>query len=336
MVTKVQLTSQHVVDSLPHSILVFDSADRLVMANQAAKALMGTDLRLIQAEGWTAAQVLFNARPVDQIKPIDEIRRSVLNGGDPARFYIYRSAERLPCWLSGLNDGDERYTLVAVDRPDWSAMNDVLEKYLEEVRDVMLSTKGHTDLIVQSIAKAKPGTTAEQISGRVAGFAKLIDIHMFRLQALTAMIERLDHLRTGVLREQVGGSRRKIVLSEYMEDFLESLDEIQLVDPESDQGDYRKRIQAIVPPKLTVMASPASPDHCLARHSTECYYVQYAWAAHQGDRLRQPGRLGSDRHRRRGLRDPAGRTRAGVRAVYASAATADYGRVRLRFGPVSG
>ncbi|MCK6577573.1 MAG: ATP-binding protein [Anaerolineae bacterium] len=255
MATKSQLTSQHLADGFPHSVLIFDSADRLVMVNQAAKALLGADLKLIQAEGWSAAQVAFNARLVDHGRTIDDIRRAVIAGDDAVRFSIYRSGERIPCWVSSMHEGGEKYTLLTLDKPDWSAMNDVFDKYLSEVRDVMVATQGHTDLIVQLISRAKPGTSAEQISGRVTGFAKLIDIHMFRLQSLTNMVERLECLRTGLLREQVSGERRKIVLADFMEDFLESLDEIQLVDPESDQGDYRRRIQSIIPPKLAIYAS---------------------------------------------------------------------------------
>lgn len=240
---------------MAQGVLVFDSTDRLVMVNEAARSLLGADLKLVASEGWSAASVLFNARLGHGAKRVEEVRTQVHADGNAARFSVYRSGERLPGWISLLKDGPLTYTMVSIERPDWSAMRDLMEKYLDEVREVMHSTKGHTDLIVQSISRAKAGTTAEQIAPRVTGFARLIDIHMFRLRALTDMIERLEKIRTGAIREDVAAARRKITLSDYMEDFLEELDEIQLVDPENDPGDYRRRIQSIIPAKLAISSS---------------------------------------------------------------------------------
>lgn len=252
--TKTQLAAQSMIDSMTQSVLVFDSADRLALANDAARALFATDMKLIQSEGWGAAQVLFNTRQAANSRRADEVRKDVLLNGQAARFYIYRGGERLPCWLSSFTDGGEKFTMVAVDRPDWTALNDIMAKYLDEVREVLHATQGHTDIIVQSLVRAKPGTSAEQVAGRVTGFARLIDIHMFRLRALTDMVERLERIRTGAVREVAAQGRKRINLADFMEDFVEALDEIKLVDPESDAGDYRKRIQAIVPPKLALAA----------------------------------------------------------------------------------
>lgn len=235
--------------------MVFDSADRLVMVNQAAQSMLGADLKLIQTEGWSAASVLFNAGLAPLAEKIEVVRDHVLNNGSAERFYIFRSGERIPCWISALRDGGDTYTLINVEKPDWTALSDLLEKYLDEVREVLLSAQGHTDLIVQSISRAKPGTTAEQVSPRVTGFARLIDIHMYRLRALTDMVERLERIRVGAVKDEIINAQRKIVLLEYLEDFLESLDETRLVDPENDPGDYRRRIHSIIPPKLAVRCS---------------------------------------------------------------------------------
>ncbi|MDZ4770571.1 MAG: ATP-binding protein [Chloroflexota bacterium] len=253
--TKTQLAAQSLIDSMAPSVLVFDSADRLVLTNESAKALFGADLRLIQAEGWGAAQVLFNAKQVAHARKIDEIRKGVLTSGEAARFTIYRGGERLPGWISTFSEGGDKLTMVAVDKPDWSALNDLMSKYLDEVREVMHATQGHTNIIVQSISRARAGTTAEQIAPRVTGFARLIDIHMFRLRALTDMVERLERIRTGAVRDLAARGKKRISFADYMEDFVEALDESQLVDPENDPGDYRKRIQAIIPPKLMLSAS---------------------------------------------------------------------------------
>lgn len=254
-VTKIQLGTQQLIDSMAQSVLVFDNADHLVMANSAARALFGTDIKLLQSEGWSAALTLFNVRLVTQERKLADIRTQAIAKQEPVRFYIYRAGERLPCWVSSHREGEHVFTLISVDKPDWTALSDILDKYLEEVREVMHSTQGHTDLIIQSISRARPGTTADQIAPRVTGFARLIDIHMFRLQALTGMVERLERIRTGTLREHMAAGRRRIVLDEYLEDLLEALDETQLVDPENESGDFRRRIQATIPPKLMVGAS---------------------------------------------------------------------------------
>lgn len=250
-----QPSTQQIIDGMAQGVLVFDSADKLLMVNDAARSLLGNDLKLIAAEGWGAASVLFNARLGHAALRIEEVRARVLTDGNPARFSVYRAGERLPGWISLLNADGTTYTMISIEKPDWSAMRDLMEKYLDEVREVMHSTQGHTDLIVQSISRAKTGTTAEQIAPRVNGFARLIDIHMFRLRALTDMVERLERIRTGAIREDAASARRKIILSDYMEDFLEALDEIQLVDPENDPGDYRRRIQSIIPAKLAIASS---------------------------------------------------------------------------------
>jgi two-component system sensor histidine kinase SenX3 len=254
-VTKTQLAAQPLIDSMAHSVLLFDSADRLVAYNPAARALFSADLRLMQAEGWVAAQELFNSRQSSNARRIEDVRAAVFNGEGASRFTFYRAGERLPGWVSAFEMGGERFTMITIDKPDWAALSDLMAKYLAEVRDVMQATQGHSSLIVASITHAKPGATAEQVAGRVSGFARLIDIHMFRLHSLTSMVERLERVRTGGLRPLTDKARRRIALADYMEDFIESLDEIALVDPETDAGNYRQRLQTVIPPRLAIAAS---------------------------------------------------------------------------------
>jgi signal transduction histidine kinase len=254
-VTKTQLAAQPLIDSMAHSVLLFDSADRLAGHNESARILFGADLRLMQAEGWSAAQELFNSRQLPNARRVEEVRAAVFSGEGATRFTFYRAGERLPGWVSMFEMGGERFTMITIDKPDWAALSDLTAKYLAEVRDVMESTQGHSSLIVASITHAKPGTTAAQVAGRVSGFARLIDIHMFRLRSLTGMVERLERVRTGALRPLTDKARRRIALADFMEDFIESLDETPLLDPETDAGNFRQRIQTVVPPRLAVSAS---------------------------------------------------------------------------------
>ena len=56
------LDNQLILDGLSQGVLIFDSANRLVQENAAARALLGTDLKLIRSEGWIAAAVCSTPR----------------------------------------------------------------------------------------------------------------------------------------------------------------------------------------------------------------------------------------------------------------------------------
>ncbi len=253
MVVNKGIESQIILDGLSQAVLIFDSGNRLVQENAAARVLLGSDLKLIRAEGWTAAAVMLNSRLTDPARMVETIRALAIDSGQAVRFHMYRSGERLPCWITALKSPDDVYTMVTIETPDWTTVADVMEKYLEEVREVTLSTRGHADLIAQTVSRAKPADTAETLGKRISGFTRVIDIHMYRMFLLTEMIERLERLRTGKLRETTRANTRRIVLSDFMEDFLETLDERGLVDPESDTGDNRKRIRAVIPQRIAIM-----------------------------------------------------------------------------------
>lgn len=252
MAVETGLENQVILDGLSQSVLIFDSANHLVQENAAARALFGSDLKLIRAEGWTAAAVLFNTRMTDPARMVETIRALAIDSGQAVRFHIYRSGERLAGWLTALPTPDEVYTMVTIELPDWTPVTDVMEKYLEEVREVTQATRGHAELITQTISRAKPSDNAAALGKRVAGFSRIIDIHMDRLLLLTTLIERLERLRTGKLREATKARTRRILLSDFMEDFIETLDERGLVDPESDAGDTRHRIRAVIPQRIAV------------------------------------------------------------------------------------
>ena len=257
MVLNRGLQSQTVIDGLGQGVLVFDTANRLVMENQAARTILGADLKMIRSEGWKAATVLFNTRLSDPDQSLDVIRAKALASERPVRFHAYRSGEHVPCWAAAIHGtGGEVYTMLTIDVPDWTALSELMEKYLDEVRDAVDSTAGHADLIMQSVARPKPNETVEQLGRRITGFARIMSIHMNRLGALTSLMERLENVRTNRVRDEVRVGRRRINFSTFIEDFLEELDENALADPESEVQDFRRRLQMSIPDDLLIHASP--------------------------------------------------------------------------------
>lgn len=249
------LDSQAVLEALGQGALIFDSANRMVMMNQTARAFLGADMRLIRSEGWGGAASYFGRYLPDSGETLDTIRSHALTSDRAERFHILRNGELIPCWAAALHGrAGEVYTLLSIETPDWTAMNDLLGRYLREVDEAVSATTGHADLIQKSLQK--PGQNAEQIARRVTGFARLISIHMFRLNGLTNLIARLQSIRTGQVRERALSERRQVILSDFLEDFMETLDEPPLIDPETETDGYRGRIRRIVPPHLSVAASP--------------------------------------------------------------------------------
>jgi signal transduction histidine kinase len=257
-----QLNTQAVLDGLGQGVLIFDSADHLVLDNLAARTILGTDLKLIRAEGWKAASTLFNTRLNNPDDAVENVRTTALTSGRPVRFHIYRAGEYLPCWAAAVpGEAGEVYTMITLEVPDWTAIRELLDKFLDEVRTAAESTQGHTDLILQTIKNVKPKDTVEQVGKRISGFVNLIATHMHRIDRLTAMLERMEHIRTGKLVELVRANRKKIALSDFMEDFMEELGESKLLDPETEQQDFRARITLTIPDGLVV---EGSPDHVKA------------------------------------------------------------------------
>jgi signal transduction histidine kinase len=200
--------------------------------------------------------MLFNTRPIDPEKTLDVVRSKALASERPIRFRVYRSGEHVPCWASAIHGtGGEVYTMLTIDVPDWSALTELVEKYLDEVREASTSTAGHAELILQSLRRPKPNESIEQLGRRISGFARIIDVHMHRLSTLTDLMERLEKVRTNAIREDIRLSRDRIVLSDFMEDFLEELNDHALADPEWEMQDYRQRLQVSIPEHIAVFAS---------------------------------------------------------------------------------
>lgn len=246
-----------VLDGLGQGVLIFSSDGRLVLDNLAARTILGTDMNVLKTEGWRAAVVMFNTKQTAPDETLDSVRARVLESARPVRFQTYRSGDFLPCWMAAVQgEGGDVYTMITLDSPDWTALNKLMEHFRGEMQDAIETTVGHIDLITQTLAKPKPKDTVEQVSRRVSGFTRLISIHMQRVGRLLEMLERLEHVRTGRVRELTKDRRKKIKLADFFEDFAEGLDEVTLVDPETDAHDFRSRVKIDVQGKLAVSAAP--------------------------------------------------------------------------------
>ncbi len=251
------LTAQAVLEGLGHAALIFDSAGKLIMVNQAARVLLGRELRALQTAGWLGAVGFFDRFLGAAGETLEDIRQRALVAERPIHFHIHRSGELITCWISTLHGtSGEIFILVGMQTPDWTVLADTAQHYMSEVVQTVEATSGHAALIEQSLRSPRPSQTLDQLQRRIGGFNRLILIHMHRLQRLTTLIARLHAIQSGLIHERIRADRRKIVLSDFMEDFIETIDEIALLDPETEPQRCRARLRTIIPPYLTIDASP--------------------------------------------------------------------------------
>ena len=251
------LDGQAVLDGLGQGVLIFDDNGNLIISNQAAESILRTDLRLIRSEGWTAAAVLFNSGQQEPGGGIDAVRKRALESNLSKRFRFYRGGEFIPCWVAGVKGKNGKtHTMITLDSPDWTVVNDLIGRFRDQVQEAVESTEGHIKLINMSINQMKPDDTVEQLNRRITGFNRLIATHMYRTGTLMELLGRLQALRTGTLAQTVSEQRQRLRLVDYVEDFLEELEEITLLDPETDPEDFRGRLVIDVPDDLVVAAAP--------------------------------------------------------------------------------
>jgi signal transduction histidine kinase len=258
MAAEIKLELPAVLDGLGQGVLIFSSDGKLVQENLAARTQLGNDLTTIRTQGWEAAATLFDARKTDPDSLADAVRERALASERPVRFHIYRSGEYIPCWAGAVQSaGGEVCTMITIDVPDWSAMTALVDdRFRSEMQEAIDATQGHIDLIHKTIKIQKPGTTTEMLAKRITGFTRLISVHMHRVGRLMVMLERLEDIRTGKLRDKLRARRGQITVQRFMEDFVEELDEIMLVDPETEaQDDHRSRITTDVSDELAILAS---------------------------------------------------------------------------------
>jgi NtrC-family two-component system sensor histidine kinase KinB len=244
-----------VLDGLGQGVLIFDADDRLILDNVAARTILGANLVLVRAEGWRAAAMLLDSGHMER-PPADEIRAKALRQAQPVRFHTFLAGAYTPCWATAIyGPGGVIYTMITIERPDWTAMTELTSTFRSEARMSITSTRGHAELIKQVIARRTEKTTAEQLSKQVSGFAGIMAIHMYRLELLMDMLQRLEDIRTGHLAAVVRNNRRAIKLDAFLEDFLEEIIESPLVEAPDPDVDYRDRIQVDLPNRVEVLAS---------------------------------------------------------------------------------
>lgn len=243
MTSNKNLDLNAVLDGFGQGVLIFNSDGKLIRDNLAARTILGKDMELLRKTGWEAASTLFNTRQTDPERSIEAVRDRALKSDKPVRFFTYLSGGYIPCWAAAVQgDAAEIHLMITLEMPDWSAVTTLLERFREEMREAISATQGHVDIINQSIAHFDPSGDVNALSKRISGFNRLVGIHMDRVGRLMEMLERLEMIRTGAMRDEMRRQRRRIGLENFMEDFEEELDENPLVDPETDAGDHRSRL----------------------------------------------------------------------------------------------
>ena len=251
---------QDVLNGVGHGILIFDRDGKLVQNNRPAATVVGPDLNLLRTQGWTAAETLFRPHEPNQTvnKSLGEIRKEAHTSGKPIRFQILLKGEYTPCWVSAVpGEKGAMFTLMTIDVPDWSALNDLINIFRKEVKETVAATRGHIDIINNSMGVLKPSDPVENLTKRIAGFNRLIDMQMFRTAELIKQMERMEDLRTGALRDTAHATKRKVNVEFWLEDFVEEMEHAELLDPETEDHDYRSRIQTNVQSKLFATGSSA-------------------------------------------------------------------------------
>ena len=254
----VSLEVQAVLDALGHGVLIFANDGKLVQHNIMSATMLGTDLSVIKSNGWSAASELFDTglQPMDM--RLNAVKEQAIQSDRPIRFKIYRSGAYIPCWAAAVNSSDgDVYTMLTLDVPDWELVSNVIDRFRSEMHEAVDATMGHMRLIARVLEtdKAEKSSEAARIARRIGGFTRLVEIHMNRAGRLIKMLDRLQDIRTGHIKDNIRESRKRIDLEDFMEDFIEALDEINILDPESETHDYRSRIKTSIREGLYLNAS---------------------------------------------------------------------------------
>jgi hypothetical protein len=252
------LNLKDVLNGLGHAVLIFDSDGNLTHHNRAAATIVGVDLTMLKDEGWRAAQTLLNPHEPGAIssESLDDVRRRANVSSKPIKFQILLRGAYTPCWASAVPaDGGEMFTVLTLDNPDWSALTDLVDVFRKEVKDAVLATRGHIDIINSSMKQVQPEDPVKNLAKRISGFNQLIDMQMFRTNELLTQMERMENIRVGTLRENARQGRKRIGLSYFIEDFIEDMEHTDLLDPETEAHDYRARIGFDVPNDMYITAT---------------------------------------------------------------------------------
>jgi signal transduction histidine kinase len=266
MASEIRLDVQSALNGLDSAVLIFsaESDGRLLLENRSAQELFGEDLYPLRDNGWQAAGVLIDSYRQGEQLPAETLRDYALQADQPMRFHLYLNGSVLPaCLAAVLGNGGQAYLILSIEIPNWSAFEQEVKRFQDEIREAFEATAGHVDLVQQSLKMHKPKQPVETLTKRISGFNRLITIHTRRALRFLEMMERLKNIRTGRVYDLAREGRRKIELGNFLEDFIEELDEIGLLDPETEETDLRARVIASVPRQTAVAASPYYLTHVL-------------------------------------------------------------------------
>jgi signal transduction histidine kinase len=249
------------IDGLGQGVLLFNAENQLMLDNLAARSILGQNLLLIRAEGWQAMAMLLDG-PREGGSTVDQLREQSLRSPNPIRFHTYFSGAYTPCWIASIYGANGAVlTMIIIEKPDWHAMTELMTTFRNEARMSLSATRGHAELVKQLLRKNEDDPAVQQITQRVFGFTEIIATHMLRLQNLMDLLHRLEIIRTGELSKRIREARRKIMLADFVEDFLEEFADESIADPDMGGGDFRDRLAIHIAEDLTVYASP---DHLRA------------------------------------------------------------------------
>lgn len=248
------LETNLILDGLGHAVLIFDSAGNLVHDNLAARTLLALDIKRVRDDGWSILPMVFDLDP--SADDLDTVRKNAMTAERPIRFHVLRSGEFIPAWATALTtmSGDVQI-MITLELVDWSIVGSVIDRFRDEIQDAVDSTIGHVKLINKTIDSTDKSESVEVLTKRLGGFMRLIEVHMVRSGRLMNMMKRLEDIRTGAMRKAAREERRKINIEDFVEDFLEEIEEIQLLDPDTKEHDYRGRIEMDVQSGAIVWAS---------------------------------------------------------------------------------
>ena len=299
MATVANLELTGVLDALGAGLLIFDPKDKLVYDNAAARNILSQNLVIIRSEGWSAIAMLIDAvqRSEQQVSAADLRNKARSQIGEPVRFQILLSGSYTPCWISSVTGTDSKqYTAILIERPDWSALTELMSTFRAEARNAITSTSGHAEFVRKLLKTPPKNTTLETLGQKSMGMINVISSQMYSLQMLMDLLHRLEVIRTGQLNEQIEQRRKKVHVSDFIEDLVEELSEDPLLDPFETKEDYRARLVLDVDDNLHVnvpkaylrnimrdvmrnalmYSEPGSPVTIRAKSATQGRHVEFS------------------------------------------------------------
>ena len=245
-----------IIESLGEGVLIFDTDNKLVLDNQIARQVLGSNMVVIRQQGWSAFAMIVNRdRPEDD--QLDDLRAKAMRQTDPVRFHMMVADAYVPCWIAAVRqDEEEPMTVISIERADWSPLLEFMGQLRKEGLPAIDDTLGHAQFMIQIAKRATEATKIKQLAGQMSRFSALIQAEMNNVQTLFRQMHRLEMVRTGHIVSVVEQYKKTINLQDFIEDFMEELSETHSKrDEENSDNDIRDRIKIDIDGNLSVVAS---------------------------------------------------------------------------------